>query len=109
MTVRADLVKRARSKQLAPNEYSGGTFTISNLGMMGVECFDALLPYGTGAILAVGASIPTVIADANGMIGVKKIMKVTITCDHRIIYGNHAAEFLLTLKSVIENPDVLLR
>jgi len=96
-------------KQLTPSEYSGFTFTISNLGMMGVEEFDALLPYGSGAILAVGASVPTVVADAAGMIGVKRMMRVTITCDHRIIYGNHAAEFLLTLKAVIEKPDVLLR
>jgi pyruvate dehydrogenase E2 component (dihydrolipoamide acetyltransferase) len=104
-----DLVKRARGKQLSPDEYASGTFTVSNLGMMGVEVFDAILPPGSGAILAVGASIPTVVANADGMIGVKKMMKVNITCDHRIIYGAHAAEFLLDLKKVIESPDVLLK
>ena len=104
-----DLVKRARGKQLAPDEYSTGTFTVSNLGMMGVETFDAILPPGSGAILAVGASIPTVVATADGLIGVKKMMKVNITCDHRIIYGAHAADFLLDLKKVIEAPDVLLK
>ena len=62
-----------------------------------------------GAILAVGASVPTVVATKDGMIGVKKLMKVNITCDHRIIYGAHAAEFLQDLKKVIEEPDVLLR
>jgi pyruvate dehydrogenase E2 component (dihydrolipoamide acetyltransferase) len=95
--------------QLSPDEYSSGTFTVSNLGMMGVEVFDAILPPGSGAIIAIGASIPTVVADTGGMIGVKKVMKVNITCDHRIIYGAHAADFLQDLKKVIEAPDVLLK
>lgn len=104
-----DLVKRARGKALSPDEYSSGTFTISNMGMMGIETFDAILPPGTGAILAVGAAVPTVTATADGLIGVKKIMKINITADHRIIYGAHAAEFLQDLKKVIEAPDVLLK
>lgn len=104
-----DLVKRARGKQLSPDEYNSGTFTVSNLGMMGVEVFDAILPPGTGAIIAVGASVPTVVATDGGLIGVKKMMKVNITCDHRIIYGAHAAAFLADLKKVIESPDVLLK
>ena len=82
---------------------------MSNLGMMGVETFDAILPPGTGAILAVGASIPSVVANDDGMIGVKKMMRVNITCDHRIIYGAHAAEFLQDLKKVIESPAILLK
>jgi pyruvate dehydrogenase E2 component (dihydrolipoamide acetyltransferase) len=104
----ADLVKRARGKQLAPDEYNSGTFTISNLGMFGVDTFDAILPPGTAAILAVGGSKPTVVATADGLIGVRKVMQVNITADHRIVYGADAAEFLQSLKHVVENPDSLL-
>eukprot|EP01024_Parvocaulis_polyphysoides_P057841 TRINITY_DN6176_c0_g1_i1.p2 TRINITY_DN6176_c0_g1~~TRINITY_DN6176_c0_g1_i1.p2 ORF type:complete len:294 (-),score=63.06 TRINITY_DN6176_c0_g1_i1:232-1113(-) len=104
-----DLVKRARSKSLKPDEFSSGTFTISNLGMYGVDTFDAILPAGTAAILAVGANKNTVVATDDGMFGVKKIMQVNITCDHRVVYGAHAAEFLQRLKEVIENPEVLLK
>ncbi|MEM6255720.1 MAG: dihydrolipoamide acetyltransferase family protein [Cyanobacteria bacterium P01_D01_bin.156] len=98
-----DLVARSRSKQLQPEEYSTGTFTVSNLGMFGVNSFDAILPPGTGSILAIGGSKPTVVADANGMIGVKKQMTVNITCDHRIIYGADGAAFLKDLAELIEN------
>lgn len=96
------LVERARAKQLQPEEYSTGTFTISNLGMFGVDTFDAILPPGTGSILAIGASRPQVVATENGMFGVKQQMQVNITCDHRIIYGAHAAAFLKDLASCIE-------
>jgi len=104
----ADLVKRARGKQLQPDEYNSGTFTISNLGMFGVDTFDAILPPGTAAILAVGGSKPTVVATADGLIGVRKVMQVNMTADHRIVYGADAAEFLQSLKAVVENPDTLL-
>jgi pyruvate dehydrogenase E2 component (dihydrolipoamide acetyltransferase) len=97
-----DLVDRARAKQLQPDEYSTGTFAISNLGMFGVTQFDAILPPGMGSILAVGASLPTVVASKDGMLGVKQQMQVNITCDHRIIYGAHAAAFLRDLASLIE-------
>mgnify|MGYP001806911388 CR=1 FL=1 len=76
--------------------------------MYGVETFDAILPPGTAAIMAVGGSKPTVVASPDGMIGVKKVMNVNLTADHRIVYGADAAEFLQTLKAVIENPDQLL-
>ena len=99
----ADLVKRSRSKQLKPEEYSTGTFTLSNLGMFGVDRFDAILPPGTGAILAVAASRPTVVAGSDGSISVKRQMQVNLTCDHRVIYGTHAAAFLKDLASLIEN------
>lgn len=98
-----DLVARSRSKQLQPEEYTTGTFTLSNLGMFGVDSFDAILPPGTGSILAIGGAKPTVVADANGMIGVKKQMTVNITCDHRIIYGADGAAFLKDLADLIEN------
>lgn len=104
----ADLVKRARTKQLKPDEFNSGNFSISNLGMFGVDTFDAILPPGTAAIMAVGGSKPTVVATADGMIGVKKVMVVNLTADHRLVYGAQAAEFLITLKQVIENPDQLL-
>ena len=98
-----DLVDRARTKQLAPDEYSTGTFTISNLGMFGVDSFDAILPPGQGSIIAIGATRPTVIATKDGMMGVKQQMQVNITCDHRIIYGADAASFLKDLADLIEN------
>jgi pyruvate dehydrogenase E2 component (dihydrolipoamide acetyltransferase) len=97
-----DLVERARSKQLQPDEYSTGTIAISNLGMFGVDSFDAILPPGMGAILAIGASRPQVVATKDGMMGVKTQMRVNITCDHRIIYGAHAAAFLKDLAKLIE-------
>jgi pyruvate dehydrogenase E2 component (dihydrolipoamide acetyltransferase) len=97
-----DLVDRARAKQLQPDEYSTGTFTLSNLGMFGVDSFDAILPPGQGSILAVGASRPQVMATGDGMFGVKSQMTVNITSDHRIIYGAHAAAFLQDLAKLIE-------
>ena len=97
-----DLVARARSKQLQPEEYSTGTFTLSNLGMFGVDNFDAILPQGQGSILAVGGSKPQLVADDSGMMGVKRQMKVNITSDHRIIYGAQAAAFLKDLATLIE-------
>jgi 2-oxoacid dehydrogenases acyltransferase (catalytic domain) len=74
-----------------------GTFTISNLGMFGVAQFDAILPPGTGSILAIAASTPKVVQLKTGHFGVQKSMTVTITCDHRHIYGADAAEFLKDL------------
>jgi pyruvate dehydrogenase E2 component (dihydrolipoamide acetyltransferase) len=97
-----DLVARARAKQLKPEEYTTGTFTLSNLGMFGVDNFDAILPPGQGSILAVGGSKPQLVADDSGMMGVKRQMKVNITSDHRIIYGAQAAAFLKDLATLIE-------
>jgi pyruvate dehydrogenase E2 component (dihydrolipoamide acetyltransferase) len=96
------LVDRARAKQLQPDEYNSGTFTLSNLGMFGVDRFDAILPPGQGSILAIGAARPQVAATADGMFGVRQQMQVNITCDHRIIYGAHAAAFLQDLAKLIE-------
>ena len=104
----ADLVARSRTKQLQPEEYSTGTFTLSNLGMFGVDRFDAILPPGTGAILAVAASRPTVVAGKDGSISVKRQMQVNLTADHRVIYGAQAAAFLKDLAQLIEtNPESL--
>ena len=103
-----DLVKRSRSKQLQPEEYSTGTFTLSNLGMFGVDRFDAILPPGTGAILAVAASRPTVVAGKDGSISVKRQMQVNLTADHRVIYGADGAAFLKDLAELIDlRPESL--
>jgi pyruvate dehydrogenase E2 component (dihydrolipoamide acetyltransferase) len=97
-----DLVERARLKQLQPQEYSSGTFTLSNLGMFGVDSFDAILPPGQGSILAIAAARPQVVATDDGLMGVRRQMQVNITCDHRIIYGADAAAFLQDLAKLIE-------
>ncbi|WP_017304259.1 dihydrolipoamide acetyltransferase family protein [Spirulina subsalsa] len=103
-----DLVNRARSKKLQPDEYNSGTFTISNLGMYGVDQFDAILPPGQGAIIAIGASRPQVVATEEGLMGVKRQMQVNLTCDHRIISGAEAAAFLQDLAQLLEtNPQSL--
>lgn len=103
-----DLVNRARAKQLQPDEYSTGTFTLSNLGMFGVSSFDAILPQGQGSILAVSSASPQVVATEDGMMGIKRQMNVNITCDHRIIYGANAAAFLQDLAKLVEtNPQSL--
>ncbi len=96
------LVERARAKQLQPEEYNSGSFTISNLGMFGVDRFDAILPPNTGAILAIGASHPQVVATKDGAIAVRHQMQVNLTADHRIIYGADAAQFLQDLAQLIE-------
>jgi len=97
-----DLVERSRAKQLQPEEYNSGTFTLSNLGMYGVDRFDAILPPGQGAILAIAASRPQVVATEDGLMGVRRQMQVNLTCDHRIIYGADAAAFLQDLAKLIE-------
>lgn len=102
-----ELVEKARTKQLQPHEYNSGTFTLSNLGMYGVDRFDAILPPGQGAIMAVGASKPAVVADKDGFFSVKNKMQVNVTADHRIIYGADLAAFLQTFSKIIENPESL--
>ncbi|KAF5184205.1 Dihydrolipoyllysine-residue acetyltransferase component of pyruvate dehydrogenase complex [Thalictrum thalictroides] len=102
-----ELVEKARSKQLQPHEYNSGTFTLSNLGMFGVDRFDAILPPGQGAIMAVGASKPTVVTGADGFFSVKSKMLVNVTADHRIVYGADLASFLQTFAKIIQNPETL--
>ena len=98
-----DLVKRARSNSLSNSEMSTGVFTITNLGMYGVEQFDAILPPGQAAILAVGATKPLVEADERGFIGTRTKMTVNLTADHRFVNGDKAAEFLQALKRIVES------
>ncbi|KAG6390305.1 hypothetical protein SASPL_148037 [Salvia splendens] len=102
-----ELVDKARAKQLQPQEYNSGTFTLSNLGMFGVDRFDAILPPGTGGIMAVGASEPSLVGTKDGRIGLKTQMQVNVTADHRVIYGADLAAFLQTLAKIIENPKDL--
>lgn len=99
-----DLAKRAKEGALKPEDYQGGTFTISNLGMAGIEQFTAIINPPQAAILAVGASVPTPVVDASGQVVVETRMKVTLSCDHRVIDGAVGSEFLKTLKSFIEDP-----
>eukprot|EP00537_Pseudo-nitzschia_pungens_P018322 CAMPEP_0172401894 /NCGR_PEP_ID=MMETSP1061-20121228/52393_1 /TAXON_ID=37318 /ORGANISM="Pseudo-nitzschia pungens, Strain cf. pungens" /LENGTH=586 /DNA_ID=CAMNT_0013135695 /DNA_START=307 /DNA_END=2067 /DNA_ORIENTATION=- len=100
-----ELVGKAKTGTLSPAEYTTGTFTISNMGMFGVTEFGSLLPVGQGGILAVGATQDKIVPDAQAIMGMKKarLMTVTLTCDHRQIYGSDAALFLRTLKSIVEN------
>ncbi|OWM65741.1 hypothetical protein CDL15_Pgr015165 [Punica granatum] len=102
-----ELVDKARAKQLQPHEYNTGTFTLSNLGMFGVDRFDAIFPPGTGAIMAVGASQPAVVASKDGRIGMKNQMQVNVTVDHRVIYGSNLASFLQTMAKIIDDPKDL--
>uniref|UniRef100_A0A0D9XDK6 Dihydrolipoamide acetyltransferase component of pyruvate dehydrogenase complex n=1 Tax=Leersia perrieri TaxID=77586 RepID=A0A0D9XDK6_9ORYZ len=101
------LLKKARMKQLLPDEYSSGTFSLSNLGMFGVDRFDAILPPGQGAIMAIGGSRPTVVANKDGFFSIKNEMLVNVTADHRIIYGADLAAFLQTFAKIVEDPESL--
>ena len=103
-----DLATRAREGQLAPAEVREGTFTISNLGPFGVEQFTAIINPPQAAILAVGATQPEVVPDADGQIVVRPIMHITLAADHRVIDGAVAAHFIADLKATLEAPVLLL-
>ena len=103
-----DLAGRAKSKKLAPHEYQGGSFAISNLGMMGVENFDAVINPPHGSILAVGAGLKKPVVLADGTIGVATVMSMTLSVDHRVIDGALGAEFLKALVEGLENPMAML-
>ncbi|MES2558240.1 MAG: pyruvate dehydrogenase complex dihydrolipoamide acetyltransferase [Bacteroidota bacterium] len=102
-----ELAARAKSKKLQPNEFEGSTFSISNLGMFGIEQFTAIINPPESCILAVGAASETVIVE-NGQMKVANIMKVTLSCDHRSVDGAVGSAFLQTLKDMLENPVRLL-
>jgi pyruvate dehydrogenase E2 component (dihydrolipoamide acetyltransferase) len=105
--VRADIVERARSGKLQQADLDGGTFTISNLGMYGIERFIAVLNPPQAAILAVGSVEDRVVA-VNGEPAVRPRMELTLTCDHRAIYGATGAEFLRDVKTLLEEPGLAL-
>jgi pyruvate dehydrogenase E2 component (dihydrolipoamide acetyltransferase) len=101
-----DLIARARSRKLNPDEYTGATFSVSNLGMLGIEEFSAVINPPEGAILAVGAVVekPVVV---KGRIEVGLRCRMTLSCDHRVVDGATGAKFLQTLKQILENPVYL--
>jgi len=103
-----DLAARAKTKKLAPHEYQGGSFAISNLGMMGVENFDAVINPPHGAILAVGAGIKKPVVLKDNSIGVATVMSMTLSVDHRVIDGALGAEFLKVVVELLENPIAML-
>lgn len=102
-----DLAERARSRKLAPHEYQGGSFAISNLGMMGVDNFDAVINPPHGAILAVGAGKKKAVVLEDGSLGVATVMSVTMSVDHRVIDGALGAELLQEIVNNLENPFCL--
>jgi pyruvate dehydrogenase E2 component (dihydrolipoamide acetyltransferase) len=103
-----DLASRARDRKLAPQEYQGGSFAISNLGMMGIENFDAVINPPHGAILAVGAGVKKPVVTSEGEIKVATVMSVTLSVDHRVIDGALGAELLAAIKDNLENPLAML-
>lgn len=103
-----DLAARARNRKLAPHEYQGGTFAISNLGMFGIDNFDAVINPPHGAILAVGAGVKKPVVKANGEIGVATVMSMTLSVDHRVIDGALGAELLKAIVENLENPMAML-
>lgn len=102
-----DLAERAKGKKLQPNEFEGNTFTISNLGMFGIDEFTAIINPPDACILAVGAAKETVIVE-NGQMKIGQVMKVTLSCDHRVVDGAVGSAFLKTLKELLENPVKIL-
>jgi pyruvate dehydrogenase E2 component (dihydrolipoamide acetyltransferase) len=103
----ADLAKRAREGKLKPMEFTGGTFSISNLGMFGIKQFDAVINPPQGAILAVGAGEQRPVVK-NDQLAVATVMSCTLSVDHRVIDGALGAQFLAAFKPYLENPALML-
>jgi pyruvate dehydrogenase E2 component (dihydrolipoamide acetyltransferase) len=102
-----ELAERARTRKLKPEEYTGATFSLSNLGMFGIDEFTAVINPPEGAILAVGAMSPKPVVRDNEVV-IRQIMRVTMSCDHRVIDGATGAKFLQTFKKILENPLYLV-
>ena len=102
-----DLAGKAKAKKLQPEQYTGATFSISNLGMMGIKEFTAIINPPEAAIIAVGGSTPTPVV-RDGQIVVRNIMHVTMSCDHRVVDGATGAKFLQTFKQMLETPAMML-
>ena len=103
-----DLATRARDRKLAPHEYQGGSFAISNLGMFGIDNFDAVINPPHGAILAVGAGVKKPVVGKDGELAVATVMSVTLSVDHRVIDGALGAQLLSAIKDNLENPMMML-
>ncbi len=102
-----DLAEKAKAKKLQPDQYSGATFSISNLGMMGIKEFTAIINPPEAAIIAVGGASPTPVV-RDGQVVVRNIMHVTMSCDHRVVDGATGAKFLQTFKQMLETPAMML-
>ena len=102
-----EMASRAREKKLQPEEYTGATFSISNLGMFGIEQFTAIINPPEAAIFAIGSAAPKAVV-RSGEIVIRNIMNVTMSCDHRVIDGATGARFLQTFKQMLENPILML-
>lgn len=103
-----DLAGRARARKLKPQEYTGGTFSISNLGMFGVKSFGSIINPPEGMILSVGAGEKRAVVDAAGQIVAATMMSVTLSCDHRVIGGAEGARWLAAFKRFVETPESML-
>ncbi|MGB7838577.1 MAG: 2-oxo acid dehydrogenase subunit E2, partial [Terrimicrobiaceae bacterium] len=103
-----DLAKRARDKKLKPEEYQGGTITVSTLGAYGIEQFFAIINPPQAAILAIGAIVKKPVVNAKNEIVVGERMSISLSGDHRVVDGAVGAEFLGTLRKLIENPALML-
>ena len=103
-----DLASRARERKLAPHEYQGGSFAISNLGMFGIDNFDAIINPPHAAILAVGAGAKKPIVGKDGELAVGTVMSVTLSVDHRVIDGALGAQLIQAIKDNLENPMLML-
>ena len=103
-----DLATRARDRKLKPQEYSGGTFSISNLGMFGIRSFASIINQPEGMIMSVGAGEKRAIVDETGNIVPRTVMTVTLTCDHRVIGGAEGAKWLQAFKRYVETPEAML-
>jgi pyruvate dehydrogenase E2 component (dihydrolipoamide acetyltransferase) len=101
------LAQRAKDRKLQPQEWEGNTFSISNLGMMGIEEFTAIINPPDACIMAVGAVKETVVVE-KGEMKIGNVMKVTMSCDHRAVDGAVGATFLQTFKQFLENPVLML-
>ena len=102
-----DLAKRARERKLKPDEFQGGTFSVSNLGMFGIQSFASIINEPQGAIMSVGAGEPRPVV-VDGQLAVATVMTVTLTCDHRVVDGAIGARFLQIFKAMIEDPVTML-
>jgi pyruvate dehydrogenase E2 component (dihydrolipoamide acetyltransferase) len=102
-----DLAARARSMKLKPEEYQGGTFSVSNLGMFGIKSFASIINEPQGAILSVGAGEKRALVKGDQIV-VGSVMTVTLTCDHRVVDGAIGARWLQAFKPLIEDPIVML-
>jgi len=102
-----ELAERAKSRKLKPEEYTGATFSVSNLGMFGINEFTAIINPPEGGILAIGAMNAQPVV-RNGEVVVRQMMRTTMSCDHRLIDGATGAKFLQTFKKILENPLYLV-